>query len=849
MQIHRIGKILLPCIGLLLVMAAKAGAQGLVWSKGGELPVKEGLGHAAAGASNGVLLIAGGSNFDRPIREGGQKVVYDRIYIAKDGNTAEWQEAGRLPAPVANAAVVNLGSGLLVMGGTDGKTASDRMYLLYFKPSSGKVEIDTTFPRLPLPLVAPAAVNIGNHIYMAGGQRENNVPQHGFWRLDLSAGSDRVWEALPAWPGSGCFGAALAVQSNGERECIYLFGGKGPAGYLKDAFSYDVRHNRWKTIAALPGAAFYSAVAPLGQTHIMLFSGSDGHEADKAIDMGDSYHMSREVRAYHTITDTWTVFSTMPAGVAGAALVQWNNRLLLAGGELRPGVRTSGIQVATLQTIHPKSQFGWIDYTTLLFYLLGLGLMSFYFSRRKQNAGDYLLGSKNIPYWAAGISIMATQVSAIGFMSIPAKAYAVNWAYFAGVFTWFVAVPIVTRAYIPFIRKLNVASAYHYLEVRFNAGARLFAGSVFVLFQLARMGLVLYLPSLALAAVTPLDTVTCILIMGVLSTVYTVVGGIEAVIWIEVAQAILLLGGGIVCIILAIAGLKGGLSDFFVQGMADHKFSLGEMNWDFTSSTLIVILIGNIFIRLGNLTSDQAVVQRYMTTSDLRQAKRSVWTDVAVSIPWALVVYGLGTALYLYYKQHPDQLNPAIAADGILPMFIGQRAPAGLSGLIIAAIFAASMSTLEGSIHSVATIFTTDFYGRYKKNMTQQQAGNVAKIATVVLGSFATGLSLVLVFMDVNSILDVFQEVTGLFIGASTALFMLGIFTTRTNATGALIGAVSSGLILYLVKTMTPLSFWLYSAIGFLSCYVIGYLSSLVFPGRKALEGLTFYSINQLKEK
>ncbi len=838
------------CMGIFIIVPLAAQAQGLSWSKPGSLPVKEGLSHTAAGVSNGVLVVAGGSNFNKPIQQGGKKNVYDSIYISKDANALEWTGAGRLPAPLANAAVVGLDAGLLVMGGTDGQSVSDKIFLLRWNPVAGKVETDTAFPRLPAALSSLSAARIGQHIYIAGGQDGNSIPQQSFWRLDLSPQGNRQWQRLRAWPGAARSGAAMAAQSNGEYECLYFFGGKGTGGYLKDGFSYDPRRNKWKPLETLPRAAFYSSVLPLGQTHLLLFSGSDGHDADKAIALGDNYRMPGNVLAYHTITNTWMEFGTVPAGVAGAAAVRWHNRLLLVGGELRPGVRTSSIQMATPQTVRQKSQFGWIDYTTLVLYLAGIGLISYYFSKKKQTSQDYLLGSKNIPYWAAGISIMATQVSAIGFMSIPAKAYAVNWAYFAGVFTWFIAVPIVTRAYIPFIRKINVASAYHYLEERFNSGARLFAASVFVFYQLARMGLVLYLPSLALAAVTPLDTVTCILIMGVLSTAYTVMGGIEAVIWIEVAQAVLLLGGGIVCIVLAIAGLKGGLSDFFMQGIADHKFSLGESEWNFTSSSLLVILIGNIFIRLGNLTSDQAVVQRYMTTSSLKQAQRSVWADVAVSIPWALVVYGLGTALYIYYKQHPDQLNPSIASDGILPMFIAQRAPVGLSGLIIAAIFAASMSTLEGSIHSVATIFTTDFYGRYKKNITQKQTAVTARVATVVLGVFATGLSLVLVYIDVGSILDVFQEITGLFIGASTALFMLGIFTRRANSTGVLIGAVCSGFILYLVKTMTPLSFWLYSAIGFLSCYIIGYLASCIFPGKKGLQGLTYYSINdKLKEK
>lgn len=853
MQISPIKYIRLLWAAFFITVSVDARAQEsswFSWRDAKELPVKEGLSHVVAGISNGALIVAGGSNFTVPLQRGGLKTVHDRIYVATDPQTMQWTEAGRLPSPLSNAAYVNFRDGLLVIGGTDGQTVSDRVFLLRWNPVASRMETDTSFPRLPFPLTSLSAARIGDNIYIAGGQDVDGRPQQIFRKLALEAGSSGQWEQLSAWPGAARFGAALTAQSNGEYEGLYLFGGKGPDGYLNDAFAYDLRRNSWKAIAPVPRPALFASAITLGQTHIVLFSGSDGHDADKAIAQAGDYHMVKDVFAYHTITDTWVPLKDVPTGVAGAAAVRWHDRILLAGGELRPGVRTSSIQIATLQAAGRKSEFGWIDYSTLVLYLLGLALISYYFSRRKQAADDYLLGSKNMPYWAAGISIMATQVSAIGFMSIPAKAYAVNWAYFAGVFTWFLAVPVVTRAYIPFIRKLNVASAYHYLEERFSAGTRLFAASVFVLFQLARMGLVLYLPSLALSAVTPLDTITCILVMGILSTLYTVVGGIEAVIWIEVAQAILLFGGALVCLVLAVAGLNGGVADFFHTGMADQKFSLGQADWGFTSSTLLVILIGNTFIRLGNLTGDQAVVQRYMTTSSLRQAQRSVWADVMVSIPWALVIFALGTALYVFYKQHPEQLSPAIASDGILPMFIAQHAPVGLSGLIIAAIFAASMSTLEGSIHSVATIFTTDFYGRYRKNITQRQTARVARIATVILGGFATGLSLILVYMDVNSILDVFQEITGLFIGASTALFMLGIFTRRANATGALTGAFASGLILYTVKTFTPLSFWLYSAIGFLSCCIIGYIASCLFAGRKELQGLTWYTINDhLKEK
>ena len=828
-------------------MVAQNNNQWFSWGSSKTLPDKSGLSNAVTGLSNGMLILAGGNNFDKPIQEGGVKIVHDQIYVSKNPDALSWITAGRLPFPLTNAAFLNYKDGLLVLGGTNGQQTSDQVFFMRWNEESGKIDFDRAYPRLPRSLSALSAARIGNSIYIAGGQDQLGKAQLLFYKLELKPGKDPQsarWEQLTAWPGVGRFGAAIVTQSNGEAEQLYFFGGKSQDGYLKDAYAYDPAKNKWRRISSLPRAALYSAILPMGQSHIVLFSGSDGHDAEKAIALKDEYHMVKDVLAYHSITNTWIRLDDIPTGVAGAVALKWNSKLLLIGGELRPGVRSGLVQIASIQTAKQKSKFGWIDYGTLILYLVILALISYYFSRQKNASADYLLGSKNIPYWAAGISIMATQVSAIGFMSIPAKAYAVNWAYFAGVFTWFIAVPIVTRAYIPFIRKLNVASAYHYLEERFNASARMFAAAVFMLYQLARMGLVLYLPALAMAAVTPLDTMTCILIMGVLSTVYTVTGGIEAVIWIEVVQAILLFGGAVICIILAIAGLNGGIGDFFREGIADHKFSLGQGDWDFTSSSLVVILIGNIFIRLGNLTSDQAVVQRYMTTSSLKQARRSVWTDVIVSIPWAIVIYGLGTALYIYYKQHPAELNPSIATDGILPMFIAQNAPIGLSGLIIAAIFAASMSTLEGHIHSVATIFTTDFYGKVRKNLSQKDTKKVAKIATIVIGAFATGLSVMLIYIDVNSILDVFQEITGLFIGASTALFLLGIFTKRANATGALIGAISSGFILFFIKSYTPLSFWLYSAIGFFSCYIIGYLCSLIFPGKKGLQGLTYYTIN-----
>lgn len=333
--------------------------------------------------------------------------------------------------------------------------------------------------------------------------------------------------------------------------------------------------------------------------------------------------------------------------------------------------------------------------------------------------------------------------------------------------------------------------------------------------------------------------------MGVLSTVYTVAGGIEAVIWIEVLQAILLMGGALICVLMAISGTDGGVSTFWHTATEHNKFSFGSLDMDFTSSSLTVLLIGNIFIRLGNLISDQAIVQRYMTTKSLSDAKKSLWMDVKVSVPWAIIIYLLGTALYVFYKSHPQLLSPGTPTDGILPHFISHQAPAGLRGLIIAAIFAASMATIESHIHSVATIFTVDFYQRFSSNATGKKQLQFARYTTALLGLLATCLGTALLFIDVKSILDLFTEMTGVFLGAAAGLFVLGIFTKKANSTGALTGAIAGSVLILFLQNQTRISFWLYSAIGMIACFVIGYAISLVFPGKKEVEGLTIFTMNK----
>ena len=221
--------------------------------------------------------------------------------------------------------------------------------------------------------------------------------------------------------------------------------------------------------------------------------------------------------------------------------------------------------------------------------------------------------------------------------------------------------------------------------------------------------------------------------------------------------------------------------------------------------------------------------------------------DVAVSIPWALFVFSLGTALYVFYKTNPHLINPVIANDEIVPFFIGQNLPTGIKGIIIAGIFAASMASVDSSIHSSTTVLMRDFLYRRIGSKSEMRKVSLARWITGGLGFMGTAIAIVMTFYDITSVWDIILEFAGLFTGAITGVFILGIFSTRANGKGAVIGTLGSVIILLAVKNFTALHFFLYSGIGIISCVIIGYLASLLFTSTKNLEGLTIYTV--LKNK
>ncbi|KPL09407.1 hypothetical protein AMJ85_06665 [candidate division BRC1 bacterium SM23_51] len=862
----------------------------LAWSQLPVLPDPIGFAGPFAGVAGDALIVAGGANFPggRPW-DGHRKIWHDRIFALNEPDT-EWEQVGKLPRPLAYGVSLTAMDGVVCLGGGD----KDRHYADVFmlKWADGRtlnaehgtmngrraeststhpslVIVHSSLPSMPKPAAFFCGALLDQTVYVAGGQEQPDSPTtlKTFWALDLSKKDDQLkWQQLEPWPGRPRMLAAAAVQDGS----FFLFSGvdlvAGENGqpkreYLKDAYRFAPGRG-WKRIADLPrpAAAAPTPAVALGQSHILLLGGDSGEFAFRLNELKDNHPgFAPGILAYHTITDTWTKMGEMlkelgddPANDPNAGVwppvttvaAWWRGRIVVPTGEIRPGVRTPRVLWAepTLTTLG----FGRLNYAVIVFYVATLVAMGVYFSRREKSTDDYFRGGRRVPWWAAGLSIFGTQLSAITFMAIPAMAYRTDWVYFLGNMMIVAAAPVVVWLYLPFYRRLDVTSAYEYLEKRFNLATRLLGSAAFILFQLGRMGVILYLPALALTAVTGINIYYAIIAMGLLATLYTVLGGIEAVIWTDVLQVVVLLGGALLSLFMIVGGVEGGLGAVISMGAAEGKFHAANLDWNIATTALWVVIVGRFLEQFVSYTSDQTVVQRYLTTADEKQAARSIWTNAVLAIPAAIIFFGLGTALWAFYRTHPHLLNPAGRTDDIFPWFIIQQLPAGVAGLVIAGLFAAAMSSLDSSMNSMATAITTDFYRRLKRTVSDRECLNFARVLTVLLGAAGTGFALYMAVLQSTSMWDQYTKIIGLFGGGLAGLFAAGVLTRRANGAGIIVGFAASAVVLYVVKASGAVHFFLYAGIGIATCVAAGWLASWLLPGAvKSIDGLTIYSVGK----
>ncbi len=840
----------------------------LSWEQLTPLPDSIGLAGAYAGISGDALLVAGGANFPTGSNfDGHPKIWHDQIYILPDMH-GEWLTGFNLPAPLAYGISTTWGTAVVCIGGGDQFTHSDTVFLLEW---TGETVTKTDLPPLPAPMAFGAGVILGDVLYVAGGITTpgSTTAMHTFWGMDLSA-AQRQWQVLPNWPGPERLLPVMATHNNK----VYLFGGASLSAdtegnplrtWLTDGYRFDVTSQTWSKLGdiPMPMVATPGPGMPAGTDHLLFLSGDNGELASQAATLRDQHPgFPDDIWAYHVLTDTWSTRGNFPKAIpadlgpyrnAGTyppvttPVVKWQGQFVLPSGEIRSGVRTPNVMSASL-TAATRS-FGTANSIVLGGYLAVLIGMGVYFSRRNTTTQDFFLAGGNIPWWAAGLSIFATMLSAITYLSIPATVFATDWTRFLLNMGIPLIAPLVILFFLPFYRKLSVTSAYEYLEQRFDLSLRLLGSVSFILFQLGRMGIVLLLPALALSAVTGMNLLLCIALMGLLSTLYTVLGGMEAVIWTDVMQVFVLVGGALAALFIIAGSLPDGFSQIITEAAAKDKFNLVNPGWGLTTDSLLVIVIGMVFANLLPYTTDQAVVQRYMITPSEKKARQAIWTGALFAVPASILFFFLGTALFVFYLNYPAQLTPLPKADQLLPWFIIQEMPAGLGGLVIAGVFAAAMSSLDSSIHAITTASTTDFFKRLGRQRSDQEWLKLARIQTLILGLLGTASAMLIAGQDLGLLWNIFLSIIGLFLGTLGGLFSLGIFTTRTNATHAWIGALASVVALTYATFYTPLSGLLFGAIGTLVCILMGWLSSFVIAtGQpKSIESLTVHSSSRFK--
>lgn len=829
---------------------------------------QKGLAGLYSGIDDNVIIVAGGANFPAELPwEGGKKTYYDEIFVLhkSSAESYSWKKSEvKLPFQSAYGGAISTHKGLFCFGGNTFDTSISATWFIDYLPEKGEVKI-IKGPSLPMPLTNFAFAKVDDAIYIAGGiSSPEKGSENSFFRLSLSENdpSNWKWEELPAWKGSPRAFSVAVSQSNGDNNCLYLFSGRNIQAnkdpeILIDAHVYNPASKKWSVISDgsqkefpfMAGAAF-----PIGASTIVFTSGADGklmHQQialEKEINVlkKDSAKVSKigqlesnllghlnnhpgfgkEMIGFNTLTKALFKISNLPSlEQLTTSAIRWENDIVIASGEIRPGVRTP--KVLKIEISKDNSNLSVWDSLVIAIYFLILAWMGYFFSKRQKTTDDYFKGGNRIPWWAAGLSVFGTALSAITFMAIPAKTFATDWSYFMLNMTIFLVAPLIVWLFIPQYRKLNVTTAYEYLEIRFGLLVRLIGSLTFILFQIGRMGVVLFLPSIALNIVSGIDIFVCIGLMGFVSLIYTIFGGIEAVIWTDVIQVVVLLGGALLALALMISNIDGGLQSIFETASANNKFNIVDLNLSLKQPTLWVMLLGGIFANISLYGTDQTMVQRYLTTKTQKDANKTVWTNAFLTIPASLIFFFVGTCLFVFYKSHPQSLNPIFESnDAIFPWFIISEMPDGISGLLIAAIFAASMSSLSSSMNSAATSYANDIHFRF--GLSKMKPLKLAKLATLVLGLAGILFAFFMATADIKSLWDEFQKVLGLVIGGLGGVFLLGVLTKKANSVGVLVGLGISIVVQVLVALYQPVHLLVYSATGVISCFVFGFLASLL---------------------
>jgi SSS family solute:Na+ symporter len=665
-------------------------------------------------------------------------------------------------------------------------------------------------PALPTPLRGVHGAVKDARVFVVG------TDPSGIGRLFTCSLKDRasVWIAHPGLA-AGRIEALVAQQDS-------LFAVLTPADGGGERLQQWSAAGTWSETSILPGPLAPGAARAVGQAHLLCVVG-DGAE--------------RRVVTYYTVTRVWAELGqvAVPAVQSGAP---WGNGFLFARAD------NGRLTLSLVELVPTKLLLRPLDWIMIVLYLALIAGIGVYCFRRekKQSTASFFVGSRTIPFWAAGISLYATNSSSIGYIGTTAKAFATNWQYLLGNVFGALGLMFVAVWIVPLLRRLELMSVFTYLDQRFHKSVRLAASGFCITMHMSgRLSVILFLPSLAIATITGLNVVWSIMIMGLVTIAYTALGGMRAVIWTDLAQVVVKVGGLVFAVGFIISRLHGGMHEFVATAMADQKMKMFDWSFDLTKATVWCFIFLTLLETVLTFPKDQILMQRVFTTKSEKEAGRSVWVFAVMVIPASALFYLIGTGLYVFYHSHPERMNPLLPIDATFPLFIAAELPTGVTGLMIAGLFSAAMATSSSILNSVSTMVSVDFYEKIARKPSQAFSIRLAEWVTVIAGLTGIGLAILLSRFSINSFLDTSIELVGLFGGAFGGAYTLGMFTRRANWQGVLIGMMVSFVVTFAVWWMHLVHPFLYLACSILISIVVGYLASFFFPApsEESLTGLT----------
>lgn len=498
-----------------------------------------------------------------------------------------------------------------------------------------------------------------------------------------------------------------------------------------------------------------------------------------------------------------------------------------------------------------------IDVLIILLSLVITLFVGYHFSRNQNTAGKYFVAEGKMPSWAVGISLLATIVSSITFLAYPGAGYAGDWILLVQGIVVAIVLFAIIWIIVPLYRNLIGISAYEYFEKRFGYFARIYASAAFILAYISKMGTIFYLMGIAISSMIQIDTLIVIWVLGAFVLVFTLFGGVEAVIWLDVIQGFLLIFGGIIVLLILIFSIDGGFLTIIQIAEDNDRVGFGPFHWNFIELSFWVMVLNGIFFAIQNFGTSQLVVQRFIAAKSNKDAIKASLIGILLSLPlWFLFMF-IGTALFVYYNINPSLLSNEIQADAVFPLFIMNELPIGITGLIISALIASAFSSLDSELNSISAVLTEDFYSRSKENISDFEKLKFGKFMVIVIGLITLIIATIYTKVGSQGVLGIVFMLYAIFSGGIAGMFLLGLLSRKANKNGLYIGIIACIIFTaYAILTSTsvndslildlgPLNFrhhkYMLGVYSHLILFGVGYISSLFFKKSVIDDNLTIY--------